>query len=215
MAMSTGEHVSEQNEPRALHFPSAAEVPESKRHLELRTLLYQLLAPAFADRAAVGCDQFVYWDPTDPAECLAPDAFVHFGEPDSLFRSWKTWERGTLDVAVEIVGESEDSDRDVEAKVARYQRLGVTELVRFDPQATEQALRVWDRIGQELVERSLTALTAQSRCLPGYWVVVEDAKVGPALRLSRDAGATDLYLTEAEANARRVRELEALLQQRG
>jgi Uma2 family endonuclease len=146
---------------------------------------------------------------------LAPDAFVHFGEPDSLFRSWKTWERGTLDVAVEIVGESEDSDRDVEAKVARYQRLGVTELVRFDPQATEQALRVWDRIGQELVERSLTALTAQSRCLPGYWVVVEDAKVGPALRLSRDAGATDLYLTEAEANARRVRELEALLQQRG
>src|SRR6266566_9266416 len=83
-----------------LHFPESAEVPETKRHLELRTLLYQVLKLAFAERAAIGCDQFVYWDPTDPKACLAPDAFVRLGQPDFLFRSWKAWEHGAPHVAV-------------------------------------------------------------------------------------------------------------------
>jgi hypothetical protein len=62
-----------------LHFPVEAEVPESKRHLQLRTLLFQFLERAFAKEAAIGCDQFVYWDPSDARQCLAPDAFVCFG----------------------------------------------------------------------------------------------------------------------------------------
>ena len=66
--------------PVPIVFPSEEKVPESKRHLKLRTLLYQVLDLAFADRAAIGCDQFVYWDPTDPKACLAPDAFVRWGE---------------------------------------------------------------------------------------------------------------------------------------
>jgi len=74
-------------EPRRLHFPESAEVPESKRHLELRTLLYQFLKLAFGNVAAVGCDQFVYWDPTDPRACLAPDAFVRFDAKNDQFRS--------------------------------------------------------------------------------------------------------------------------------
>ena len=58
-----------------VHFPVEAEVPESKRHLQLRTLLFQFLELAFAKEAAIGCDQFVYWDPTEPRVCLAPGAF--------------------------------------------------------------------------------------------------------------------------------------------
>jgi len=73
-----------------LNFPDAAEVPESKRHFELRTLLYQFLKLAFSEVAAIGCDQFVYWDPTNPRACLSPDAFVRFGTKDDLFRSWKS-----------------------------------------------------------------------------------------------------------------------------
>jgi hypothetical protein len=54
-------------------------VPESKRHLRQRTTLYQVLVLAFRERAAIGCDQFVYWDPTELRQCLARDAFVRWG----------------------------------------------------------------------------------------------------------------------------------------
>ena len=197
-----------------LVFPSEQKVPESKRHLKLRTLLYQLLDLAFAKEAAIGCDQFVYWDPTDPKACLAPDAFVRLGQPDSLFRSWKAWEHGAPHVAVEIISDSDERDRDWETKLSRYRRLGVTELVRFDPDARERSLRVWDLVDHDLVERELPAGAVPSRCLPGHWVVRDDAELGLSLRLSRDGLGEDLYPTPAEANAQRVRELEAELARR-
>ncbi|MGC4091745.1 MAG: hypothetical protein QM756_28445 [Polyangiaceae bacterium] len=86
--------------PVPVHFPVEETVPETKRHLEQRTLLYEILKLAFAHRAAIGCDQFVYWNPTDPRQCLAPDAFVRLAVPDSPFDSWKAWERGAPELAV-------------------------------------------------------------------------------------------------------------------
>src|SRR5262245_4315000 len=130
MAMSGGHELRYVRAPVPVVFPSEAEVPESKRHLKLRTLLHQLLELAFADRAAIGSDQFVYWDPTDPRACVAPDAFVRLGEPDSLFESWKAWERGAPHLAVEIISRSDARDRDWETTLSRYRRLGVSELVR-------------------------------------------------------------------------------------
>jgi hypothetical protein len=199
--------------PVPVHFPESAEVPETKRHLELRTLLYQLLKLALGDGAAIGCDQFVYWDPTDPRQCLAPDAFVRMGTKDDLFPTWKVWERGAPHVAVEILSEH-DSERDWAEKLERYRRLGISELVRFDPDAKHGALRVWDAVGHDLVERQLDAPAAQSRWLPGYWVIVTDASLGPSLRLSRDKEGKELYATAAEAGEARVRELEAELRRR-
>ena len=67
------------SEQSAVHFPVSAEVPEHRRHLRLRTLLFQFLEHAFAAVAAVGSEQFVYWDPSDPRACLSPDAFLRFG----------------------------------------------------------------------------------------------------------------------------------------
>jgi hypothetical protein len=95
-----------------VHFPEAEQVPEPKLHLEQKTLLYQILTLAFGDRAAIGCDQFVYWDPTDPRQCLAPDAFLRLDAPNELFRSWKVWERGAPDVAVEVLSAIDERDRD-------------------------------------------------------------------------------------------------------
>jgi hypothetical protein len=46
--------------PRPVHFPAEAERLETKRHLKLRTLLFAVLE-TFADRAAVGSEQFVYY----------------------------------------------------------------------------------------------------------------------------------------------------------
>src|SRR5512143_710779 len=97
-----------------LHFPVEDEVGETGLHLELRTALYLVLKANFADRASIGCDQFVYWDPTRPSECLAPDAFLRLGTPHALFESWKVWDRGAPQVAVEILSRSDARDRDFE-----------------------------------------------------------------------------------------------------
>lgn len=211
--------------PRPVYFPEADQVPESKRHLELRTLLYQVLKLAFADRAAIGCDQFVYWDPTDPRACLAPDAFVRWGEPDHLFGSWKVWEHGAPQVAVEVISASDERDRDWGAKLEKYRRLGVTELVRFDPRSADRALRIWDSKDGDLVERELSEPCAPSTCLAGFWLVVAQPDTGLTLRLSHDEQGTRLYPTpvehEAEASRakaqtaeRRIRELEEELRRR-
>jgi Uma2 family endonuclease len=200
--------------PVPLRFPETELAPESKRHLKQRTTLFQILELAFADRAAIGCDQFVSWDPTDPTQCLAPDAFVRLGAADDLFKSWKVWERGAPEVAVEILSDSDARDRDWDEKLQRYRRLGVQELVRFDPECDPPSLRVWDAVDGDLVEREVTGRASRSRYLSGSWLIVADAVVGSLLRLSQDAEGTELYPTPAERAEARVRELEAELQRR-
>ena len=185
--------------PLPVHFPVEAEVPESKRHLLLRTLVYQFLDPAFAHVGAIGCDQFVYWDPTDPGACLAPDAFVRFGEPDDLFSSWKAWERGAPHVAVEIISETDRGQAIWQDKLQKYRRLGVAELVSFDPESGEPPLRVWDQVDGDLVERQLAEQCAESRVLPGFWLTIDQPGLGSTLRLSHDARGERLFLTQAEA----------------
>lgn len=205
--------------PVPVHFPVAEEVPETKRHLEHKTVLYQVLTLAFGDRAIIGCDQFVYWDPTDPKACLAPDAFVRLGAPDERFDSWKVWERGAPDVAVEILSHIDARDKNLEAKLDKYRRLGVRELVVFDSEREPVSFRVWGRLDGDLVERTVEGLCTPSHCLPAHWAVVPDPRSGSILRLSRDAEGKDLLPTPAEyerlAAEARIRELEAELKRRG
>ncbi len=199
-------------QPAPLHFPVAAEVPETKRHLELRTLLYLVLR-TLADEHSIGCDQFVYWDPTDPSRCLAPDAFVHLGVPDSVFSSWKTWERGVPDLAVEITSDSDASDLAWDVKLRRYQELGVRELVRFDAdEAPERQIRIWDRVEGALVERQDGEDRYLCRALKLFWVIVPAGRLPAALRLARDAEGRDLVLTPEERNER-ARQAEAQARQ--
>jgi Uma2 family endonuclease len=190
--------------PRPLHFPEHEQVPETKWHLELKTLVYQFLKLAFADQAHIGCDQFVYWDAANPRICVAPDAFLRFGGPDELFGSWKVWERGAPHVAVEIISDHDARDRNWEGKLLQYRHLGVRELVRFDPEAPQRKLQVWHRVEDDLVEREATADSVQSNVLPGYWLVVQDPQLGHSLRLSHDEAGQKLFLTPAEADAQRI-----------
>lgn len=204
--------------PRPLHFPTSLKVPESRLHEALCALLRAFLRHAFTPEHSVGGDQFIYWDPTDPRACLAPDAFVRLGTPDSKFKSWKVWEWGAPELALEIVSETDDN---WDTKLQKYARLGVRELVSFDAERTPAVLRIWDRLDSDMVERELSTGSAASNVLPGFWVVVNDAEHGPALRLSHDETGTQLFLTPTEAKAEaqrqaeaRIRELEAELARR-
>jgi hypothetical protein len=204
--------------PQPLFFPCEEEVPESRRHLEVRTALYQSIRDAFRDRAAVGSEQFVYWDAADPGKRCAPDLMVRVGEPDTLFMSWKVWERGAPQLAVEVISRSDESDRPWEAKLERYRHVGVRELVRFDHADPNEPVRIWDAIDGDLVERDPSEPTFL-RCdvLGAFWCVKVDSQLGRVLRLARDLAGTDLYPTPDEARQRaeeRVRDLEAELAKR-
>jgi Uma2 family endonuclease len=171
--------------------------------MELRTFLYRVLKLAFADRAGLGSDCFVYWHGSNPRRCLAPDVFVHLGAPHVGVKSWKTWERGTPQLAVEIVSDPGTEIEDWDDKLHRYHELGVQELVRFDPDAPAGSrLRVWDRIADDLVERAVS--DDRSACLPLglHWVVAPIEEWPTGLRLARDEAGADLLPVPEEAARR-------------
>ncbi|HEU5076968.1 MAG TPA: Uma2 family endonuclease [Polyangiaceae bacterium] len=183
---------------RPRHFPVEAKVPESQRHLELRTALYQLLSFHLEGRATVGSDQFLYFDASDPKACLAPDVFLRLGSDGPEIESWKTWERGTPDLAIEIASRSDAPDPPWQLKLERYHRLGVRELVLFNHRA-EQKVRIWDYVEGDLAERKLAAdRPAPCVVLGLWWVTVADERWGPMLRLAHDADGQNLVLTRLE-----------------
>lgn len=215
-------------------FPESAEVPETELHLELRTILYQLLKDHLGPEATVGSDQFVYFDAANPRVCLAPDVYVRLAPRGAPIRSWKTWERGAPEIAVEIVSDDDRPEDDWATKLNRYRRLGVTELLRFDPQRRAgPRVRVWDRVDEALTEREVNEERAPSLVLNLDWIVAPADGIEFALRVAVPASAEQperLVLTRAEARGAeaearraeaeahraaeaRVRELEAELEQ--
>jgi Uma2 family endonuclease len=202
-------------EPIPLVFPTDEEVPEHKLHVELRTALYQLIQLALGDHVIVGTEQFVYFDAANPQRRLAPDVMVWVGAKDEIFGAWKVWERGAPHVAVEIVSPSDAPPAPWKKKLERYRQCGVGELVRFDPEAKSERLRIWDRVDGDLVERDITAANGHACDALGlWWCVTNDPTFGLMLRLSRDSDGAELLPTLAEsrlleAEARNRAEAEA------
>ena len=191
--------------PQPIHFPSEEspeeQVSETKRHLEARTMLYLLLKEAVATTAAIGSEQFVYFDAADPRRCLSPDAFVKLGVREGSFDTWKVWERGALDLAVEIVSDSDRSEEEWKVKLARYLASGTVEVVRFDPD-DEEPIRVWDRIEGDLVERARPSHLVRECLSLGLWWVVVPSDYGPMLRLAQDRDGKALVPTPSEDRLR-------------
>jgi hypothetical protein len=198
--------------PRPLDFPSDEQVPESPVHLRVRTALFLVLDEKLRGRAFVGSDQFVYWDAADPRACLAPDVFVHFGGPFDLPRTFRTWDHGAPQLAIEVLSRIDLRDRDHEGRLERYRRCGVREVVLFDPESDAGLLRIWDWIEGDLVERDLAEAEARySRVLGAYFRVVPDARLGWMLKISDDLLGQRPWLT---ADQERIAELEAELARR-
>jgi Uma2 family endonuclease len=191
--------------PTPIHFPSEEpleeQVGETKRHLETRTALYLLLKDALSD-ATVGSEQFVYYDAGDPRRNLAPDVFVKLGARVDSFDTWKVWQRGAPDLAVEIVSAHDHRDATWDEKMERYQASGIAEVVRFDPDDDEQTVRIWDRVDDELLERAPESGDLRACLALGLWWVVVPSRFGPMLRLARDRAGTDLLPTPDEERTR-------------
>jgi len=205
--------------PSPIEFPESAEVPETGLHLEVRTALYLLVRDFVGERGAVGSKQFVYWDPSDPRQCLAPDLIVRTGAVPGPFPTWKTWERGAPHLAVEVASTFDAGEAEWHRKLARYRKSGINEIARFDPQEARQPLRLWDRFDGDLVERRLDGENALlCDALGAHWCVCSDATLGHVLRLSLDPLGQTLVPTALEreraAAAERIAELEAALRRR-
>jgi len=204
--------------PVPIHFPESEEMPETGVHLEVRTALYLLVRDFVGARGAVGSEQFVYWDPSEPRRCLAPDLIVRMGAVPGPFPVWKTWERGAPHLAVEVVSPFDTGEAEWQRKLARYRRSGINEIARFDPEDAARPLRLWDRLEGDLVERDLigdNALLCDT--LAVYWCVRSDPTLGQTLRFSHDALGQELVPTSAErerAAAERIAALEAELRLR-
>jgi Uma2 family endonuclease len=188
--------------PVPVHFPSEERVPESGTHQYRREVLRDSTLEALADQALVASDQFLYWDPTDPRRCLAPDLALRLGSAYERISTWKVWERGAPDVAVEIVSDSDRPQPTWDVKLERYRCCGVRELVRFDATNAERPLRVWDLVDGDLVERALDGPRAESLVLQFWWVLHPDETGVPLLRLARDPEGVDLLPTGLERERR-------------
>jgi Uma2 family endonuclease len=202
--------------PVPIHFPDSAEMPETGVHLEVRTALYLLVRDFVGERGAVGSEQFMYWDASDPRPCLAPDLIVRMGATPGPFPTWKVWERGAPHLAVEVVSPSDASESSWAQKFEGYRKSGVNEIVRFDPADATHSLRLWDRFdGGDLVERDLEGEQALlCDTLGVYWCVRGDAVLGRILRLAYDALGQTLVPTTVERERARIAELEAELRKR-
>lgn len=189
-------------------------MPESQLHLDLRTLLYHLLSDHLGLEATVGSDQFVYYDAADPKRVVAPDVFVRLDPRGERIRSWKTWERGAPEVAVEIISESDAGEANWQQKLGAYRSIGVNELVRFEPEAAPSSrLRIWDRTDGALMERAIVGDSAPSSVLALHWIVAGAEGLPTALRIADEQRLIVPTHNEARKAAEaRIRELEAELQ---
>jgi Uma2 family endonuclease len=195
---------------KPLVFPESAAVPETQLHLDLRTLLYLLLSDYLGEDFIVGSDQFVYWDASNPQCCVAPDVYVKRARRGEPVRSWKVWERGAPDVAVEIVSDSDSAPGGSSTKVEQYHALGVKELVRLDlVSPTGPQLRVWNRVEDRLLERVVERDTVASVELLLHWTVAPAKHMPHTLRVASSVQPLELIPTadearQAEARARQV-----------
>jgi Uma2 family endonuclease len=205
-----------------IEFPASDpewDMGEGELHGRLCELIYQVLRAAVGKDATVGKDHFIYWDGADSKRKCAPDAFVKLNLPKrGKIESWKTWERGTPELCIEILSRSDTQEKlTLREKLVRFHALGTCEVVAFDADARQgRRLRAWDRVDGDLVERVVVGERTPCRTLGGWFVVTpyEPEEISAALRLAHDPQGKQLVLTQAESNLEEIARLRAALESR-
>ena len=175
-------------------------------------LLFGLLKSFFdsaGQQVVVGGNQFFYVKEGDNTLRVAPDVYVIADDntPIDRIKSWKLWEHGGKGpaLAIEVVSDEYEKDYDPE-QLALYQRLGVSELLRYDPEhymhpralkfGPRQLLTHWVRDERGLlVEKPLVNKgCARSAVFDFFFVHVPSR----SLRLGVGPSGRSLWPTETE-----------------
>lgn len=151
----------------------------------------------------VGADQYFYWEQYNPRESIAPDVYVLPGvAPGTAMGAWKVWETGCVpSFALEIV--SQDVDKDYLTAPAKYDRLGVEELVVFDPDhalsPTRLRFQVFRRSKRGLVRVEATNADRVKSKILGCHLRALGAGDNRRVRLGTGFNGEALFPTDAEA----------------
>jgi len=190
-------------------YPISDDMGEHELQTLMREMLRPLLARLLASKgleAHAGSDQFIYWEKGNPAACVAPDAYVLPGVLQSrVIASWKTWEEHDIvpSLAIEIV--TGDVEKDYEEAPARYDALGVHELVIYDTRLEPgpRRIRRWRfQIYRRTAGRFVRILATDEdrvrlRSL-GAWLRVVGEGTERRLRLATGSRGNDLVPTSDE-----------------
>ena len=119
-------------------YPHSDGAPLGQNSIQIDQILYA--APALRlwlrDRfpdACIASDMFLYWRKGDLRAVVAPDVFIAFGVGNHPRLSYKLWEEKTVPAFVLEVLSGTTADRDMGPKRDAYARMGVQELILFDP----------------------------------------------------------------------------------
>ena len=144
----------------------------------------------------------VYFREGDQQAVAAPDVFVVLGVEKRDRRSYKIWEEGGVVPALVIEVASPSTRRlDATSKQGAYERMGVTEYWRFDPDGSQipQGLEGWRLEG---VKYRPLAARRQAGGARTYWSEVLGLDLRPEGRLLRfrDPRTGQDLMTHAEAH---------------
>ena len=116
------------------HPESDSAAVESLTHEKLRTYAVGALRSRYAAQAGflAAADLGLLFERGNPAAVMAPDLLVSFGAGDHARSSYKLWQEPVPDLVMELLS-PKTWRRDVEAKPALYEALGVREFWLFDP----------------------------------------------------------------------------------
>lgn len=188
---------------------------EGMGHWLVCKLLFESLRAALGDHVLLSVNQFLYWDARDPRRSAGPDVYGRLDREAQLLRTWKVWELGAPQFVIEVVSDS-SWPLDVTDKPALYDRLGVQELIVFDPEADARStasgqvprtLRAWRRVEGALVELQIEADRYYAATLELWLRVVPGEESYPVLRAARGTTGEELVPTAAEAERQRADDL--------
>jgi Uma2 family endonuclease len=228
---ATGQPPDQQTTSDASLYPESDHMGESGLQKWVCDLLMGLLQSYFMDMEErpmlVGGNQFIYLREGDGGLRLAPDVYVIEDESTPLteVKSWRLWEhegKGPA-LAIEVVSDEYEKDYDP-VQLARYQALGVRELLRYDPEfylhqralkfGPRRLLTHWTRSEAGLlVEQPLSSKRTVKSALYDFWFVHEPHR---SLRLGVGPQGRRLWPTateRAQAEAERADRAEAELSQ--
>lgn len=174
--------------------------PHANAIVEMRNKLRRHFAAV--GNVYVAGSMAVYFREGDQQAVVAPDVFVVLGVEKRDRRSYKIWKEGGVVPALVIEVASPSTRRlDATSKQGTYERMGVTEYWRFDPDGRQipQGLEGWRLEGSKY--RPL-AVRRQAGGARTYWseVLGLDLRAEGRLLRFRDPRTGQDLLTHAEAH---------------